>query len=326
MTAATSSTATPTASARCSSCASPSRRRCRRRAGHRRQARHRAARARERRAPGDACTVLDVSLDVNRAGAAGAARRPASPVRYFDHHFAGEVPAHPRLEAHLDLEPQRLHQPARRPLPRRAGSAAGRWSGRSATAWSRRRARWRAAAGLAPAAAERLQELGVAINYNAYGETIADLHVAARRAGRGDGALRRSAGLRRALADLPAPRRGVPRGHGAGAPARARAPGRGRGRVRAARRGLGAARQRHAGQRPRQGPRRAAPSPSSRRRPEGGYLVSVRVPRESSVSAEAFCRTFPTGGGRRTAAGINHLPGEELETFATAFEAQFRAG
>jgi hypothetical protein len=49
------------------------------------------------------------------------------------------------------------------------------------------------------------------------------------------------------------------------------------------------------------------------------------VPRESSVSAEVFCRRFPTGGGRRTAAGINHLPTEELEAFAQAFEEQFRA-
>ena len=59
---------------------------------------------------------------------------------------------------------------------------------------------------------------------------------------------------------------------------------------------------------------------------DGGFLVSVRVPKDFSVSAEAFCRRFPTGGGRKTAAGINHLPSEELETFATAFEQQFRAG
>ncbi len=57
----------------------------------------------------------------------------------------------------------------------------------------------------------------------------------------------------------------------------------------------------------------------------GGYLVSVRVPRDSAVSAESFCRRFPTGGGRRTAAGINHLPSSELNIFAAAFEAQFHA-
>ena len=56
----------------------------------------------------------------------------------------------------------------------------------------------------------------------------------------------------------------------------------------------------------------------------GGYLVSLRVPGESKVSAEAFCRRYPTGGGRRTAAGINHLPADELEAFKTAFEQQFR--
>jgi single-stranded DNA-specific DHH superfamily exonuclease len=58
---------------------------------------------------------------------------------------------------------------------------------------------------------------------------------------------------------------------------------------------------------------------------DGGYLVSVRVPRDSAISAESFCRRFPTGGGRRTAAGINHLPGEELDAFAEAFERQFTA-
>jgi hypothetical protein len=57
----------------------------------------------------------------------------------------------------------------------------------------------------------------------------------------------------------------------------------------------------------------------------GGYLVSVRVPTGSPVSAEVFCRGFPTGGGRRTAAGINHLLTIDLDAFAAAFEEQFRA-
>ena len=53
---------------------------------------------------GDEVTVLDVSLDVNRAGllallAAGAR------VRYFDHHFAGDIPADPALEPHIDTAP-----------------------------------------------------------------------------------------------------------------------------------------------------------------------------------------------------------------------------
>ena len=54
---------------------------------------------------GDEVTVLDISLDKNRQGlerilAAGAR------VRYFDHHFAGDIPAHEALAAVIDPSPQ----------------------------------------------------------------------------------------------------------------------------------------------------------------------------------------------------------------------------
>src|SRR6187401_309333 len=52
----------------------------------------------------DTCTVLDISLDVNRAGLVALLAGGVS-VRYFDHHFAGDIPAHPALEAHIDLSP-----------------------------------------------------------------------------------------------------------------------------------------------------------------------------------------------------------------------------
>jgi len=45
--------------------------------------------------------------------------------------------------------------------------------------------------------------------------------------------------------------------------------------------------------------------------------------RAAPFSAEAFYRQFPTGGGRKTAAGINHLPADALEAFVAAFETQF---
>ena len=32
---------------------------------------------------------------------------------------------------------------------------------------------------------------------------------------------------------------------------------------------------------------------------------------------------FPSGGGRKAAAGINHLPADMLEQFMAAFEARF---
>jgi len=57
---------------------------------------------------------------------------------------------------------------------------------------------------------------------------------------------------------------------------------------------------------------------------EGGYLVSVRVPEGFTLSADEFCRRFPSGGGRRTAAGINHLDAAEQSRFSADFEREFR--
>jgi hypothetical protein len=277
-------------------------------------------------APGDACTVLDVSLDVNRAGLV-ALLEAGVRVRYFDHHFAGDIPAHPNLDAHIDLDPKLCtsllvdHY-----LEARFGARFRTWAiaaafGDSLADEARALAR---AAGVTDAAAERLAALGVAINYNAYGETIADLHVPPAElaeemlpyadpldfAERSPTFRRLESGFRE---DMALARRLEPNRQTAGAvlfllPDLAWA-----------RRASGTLAndlaKAHAGRAV------AIVSPKA----EGGYLVSVRVPRDAAVSAEAFCRTFPTGGGRRTAAGINHLPPDQLAPFTAAFEAQFRA-
>ena len=49
----------------------------------------------------------------------------------------------------------------------------------------------------------------------------------------------------------------------------------------------------------------------------GGLLVSVRAPLAASGGAAAFCRHFG-GGGRAGAAGIDHLPEQELPRFMQA--------
>jgi len=49
------------------------------------------------------------------------------------------------------------------------------------------------------------------------------------------------------------------------------------------------------------------------------YLISIRAPLNNKTGADEFCRQFPTGGGRAAAAGINDLPGEQLEDFITQF-------
>src|SRR5688500_10921235 len=51
---------------------------------------------------GDVITVLDISLDSNRAELLRVLEAGAS-VEYFDHHYAGEIPRHPNFTAHIDV-------------------------------------------------------------------------------------------------------------------------------------------------------------------------------------------------------------------------------
>lgn len=55
----------------------------------------------------------------------------------------------------------------------------------------------------------------------------------------------------------------------------------------------------------------------------GGYLVSVRAPHTHKTGADELCAMFPSGGGRKAAAGINHLPIETLPQFIDRFETHY---
>jgi len=56
---------------------------------------------------------------------------------------------------------------------------------------------------------------------------------------------------------------------------------------------------------------------------QGGYQISVRAPFTNKTGADELCSMFTTGGGRKSAAGINHLPLNELSTFITAFAQKY---
>ena len=58
---------------------------------------------------------------------------------------------------------------------------------------------------------------------------------------------------------------------------------------------------------------------------EGGLLVSVRAPINNKSGADVLCSQFETGGGRKGAAGINHLPEEDLDRFLLLFQQSFNA-
>ncbi|MCW9015281.1 MAG: DHH family phosphoesterase [Gammaproteobacteria bacterium] len=56
---------------------------------------------------------------------------------------------------------------------------------------------------------------------------------------------------------------------------------------------------------------------------DGGYLVSVRAPINNKTGADELCRQFETGGGRKAAAGINHLPDNQYDKFLQLFQQAF---
>lgn len=53
------------------------------------------------------------------------------------------------------------------------------------------------------------------------------------------------------------------------------------------------------------------------------YQISIRAPLNKKSGADELCRLFPTGGGRKAAAGINALPYSEYDNFLATFQAQF---
>ena len=55
------------------------------------------------------------------------------------------------------------------------------------------------------------------------------------------------------------------------------------------------------------------------------YLVSVRAPLNNKTGADEICRQFPTGGGRKAAAGINDLPADQLDTFIKTIDEFYAA-
>jgi hypothetical protein len=57
----------------------------------------------------------------------------------------------------------------------------------------------------------------------------------------------------------------------------------------------------------------------------GSYLVSVRAPLQNKQGAGQLCGQFHTGGGREAAAGINDLPANQLDYFIRKFEQTYRA-
>lgn len=269
---------------------------------------------------GDELTVLDVSFHANRDAverllAAGAR------VRYFDHHHAGQLPGHDRLEAHIDLSPSTCTSAI---VNSYLNSAYRAWAAVGAFGDNL------AATGISLIASlkvtreetARLEKLGVLLNYNSYGESEEDLFFP-------------PAELHRRLAAYADPLEFVRADPAYEALASGYAEDMQRARdlqpVAArehaavyvlpdaswARRVSGALANRLALAAPARAHATLSPNCA------GGMQVSVRAPLERPAGAAALCLDYATGGGREAAAGINHLPLESVGAFTERFLMHF---
>jgi len=270
---------------------------------------------------GDEVTVLDISLDRNRAPLLRLLADGAS-VRYFDHHYAGELPAHPCLESHIEESGDVCTSVL---VARYLGEPASSWAIAAAfgdglpiiaTALAH-------SAGLAGETVATLERLGTLLNYNAYGDSIRDLRVDPAELAREMQPFNdpldfaRHSSMFVALADgyeedmrrarALEPVRQVP---GATMLLLPDAPW--------ARRSIGVLANEVMRGQPENAVAILAPGT------HGGFIVSVRVPASRSRSAQEFCRGYKGGGGRKLAAGIDHLAEADVDGFMKRFETEFQ--
>ena len=271
---------------------------------------------------GDELTVLDISLADNRDALLRLLAAGARCV-YFDHHFAGDIPAHPGLDAHIRTAPGVCTSLL---VDQYLGGRFRAWAVVAAFGDNLPQEAQRAAAGLGKTADElaTLQELGECLNYNAYGDAPEDLLFFPaelyRRlhpytdplqfAAQDPAFLHLRAGLREdaECAATIDPLIDTPTHYVVVMP------------------DLAWGRRVH-------GPWASRLAVEQPQRAHAvliehgeGYRVSVRAPLMRPAGADELCRKFPTGGGRSAAAGINRLPRERLNEFVIAFRASFLPG
>ncbi len=270
---------------------------------------------------GDHVTVLDISMEKNHADLQRILSAGAD-VLYIDHHRCGDIPKHANLEAIIDTDAsvctsllvnQRLQG---KYLAWAVTAAFGDNLNESALQASK-------PLNVDSQQLEKLQELGICINYNGYGSSIEDLHFSPEHLYKELSSFQspfefmsENAAIYQQLVD----------GYNADmASANAIAAEYERKSVAAyilpdeawARRVSGV----YGNHLANLNPERAHAVISYNKK--GGFQVSVRAPLQNKTGADELCSAFATGGGRKAAAGINHLPVDELGQFFTAFEQKY---
>lgn len=265
---------------------------------------------------GDQVTVLDIALSKNRE-ALDRLLEAGAQVRYFDHHQPGDIPVHPHFEPHIDTDANVCSSLL---VNQYLGGTHLVWAVTAAFGDNLADAARQAAIplNLSTAQLAQLQSLGECLNYNGYGETLDDLFFDPAELYR---QLRPYADPFAFIAESAAYQT-LNAGYQsdmARAVAVTATEARASGRIfmlpaeKWARRISGVF-----------GNQLAVESPAQAHavltaKPDGGYVVSVRAPMLAKSGADTLCSQFDTGGGRKGAAGINHLPEAELARFNAAF-------
>lgn len=258
--------------------------------------------------------ILDVSLEKNREAVDGLLAAGCS-VFYVDHHFPGDcLPDHPNFAALIDTQPTTCTSLL---VDQHLGGRFHNWAIAAAFGDNLNAVGEELAvnAGLSTEQIEALKTLGVCINYNGYGATVEDLHF-------------HPADLYRAFVkfedplDLiesePAAWQKLRDGYaedmakGVAAPVLdetatslvVKLPDEAW-----ARRVSGVLGNELANR----NPDKACAIVTEKA--DDTYLVSIRAPLKNRTGADDVARQFPTGGGRKAAAGINELPAAQLDAF-----------
>lgn len=274
--------------------------------------------------PGDRITVLDVSMEKNTDPLRRVLEQGAE-VFYVDHHVAGEIPDSPSLTALINEAPDVCTALLvngylkNRYLGWAVVGAFGDNLKKSAQMMAQQMT-------ISEADLARLEDLGTYLNYNGYGETVADLHFTPADLFRlvsqfaepldfiaGAGKLhfdKLEAGYREDMARAAAIQPEVAT-ESAGVFIFPDEPW--------ARRVSGV----YSNDLVNLYPQRAHAVLTAKN--SGTYLISVRAPLSNKTGAAELCKQFPTGGGRAAAAGINDLPAEMLNRFIDTFQKFYSA-
>jgi hypothetical protein len=269
---------------------------------------------------GDDITVLDISLDKNRE-ALIAALATGARVFYADHHFPGEIPQHELLDCHIDVAAATCTSLIVNKL---LGNAQARWAvvGAFGDNFDQPATELGHSLGLDAGSLEQMQQLGICLNYNGYGFELNDL-------------LFHPVDLYRLVHPYADPLNFIENEKGyaellaqyEGDMTRAKTlaadsttaagavyllPNKGW-----AKRIVGVMGNDLAKQHPDRAHALLVDMG------DGHHRVSVRAPYNRKDGADELCRQFPSGGGRKAAAGINALAQNSLANFIDRFNLQF---